>query len=744
MSRVAKIARRSFLFGSIAVVGGMAIGGYAVTRPAPNPLSAGTGEAALTPFVFIDQNGVTLIAPRAEMGQGIRTTLAALIAEELDVDIEAVSVIHGPAAQAYYNAALLTGLPHYDPDQVPGFIETEMMGTVSKLMGLQVTGGSTSTKDGFVKMREAGAAARETLKEAAAQRLGMPRDTLMTNRGMVIAADGTRLSYTELASDAAQIDLITDVDLRDPSKWRYIGKSVPRVDMVEKVTGKATFGIDVRLPGMKFATLKMNPAIGGGMTRFDASKALAQPGVDAVVDMDGGFAVVANNTWIAEQAAQLVVANWGSAPYPARTEDMFETIEAAFSSEPNSTFRDRGDLAVVPDGAQAVTATYKMPFLAHATMEPMNATAHYVGGKLTIWSGNQGPTVTRDNCADAVGLDPENVEMITTLMGGGFGRRAEIDFSVAAAKLAVAMEGVPVQLTWSREEDFTHDVYRPAAIGRFRGAVKDGEAVLLDGEIAAQSCDFQFMERIGGPSGGEDKTLVDGSADQPYGIPNYRIRGYIAEMAVPVGLWRSVGYSVNGFLHDTFIDEMAHAAGADPLSFRHQMIKDVHAPSAGALAAVREMSGWTGQTPDGIGMGVGFTYSFGTSVAIVFQVADRDGEIHVEKCWIACDIGQAVDPEIVEAQMISGMVYGLSAACYEEITFADGQVEQLNYPDYEPLRIHQMPETQVQILETNPHMGGAGEPSTPPAMPAIGNALFDLTGTRARELPLRKTFKLAV
>ena len=305
------------------------------------------------------------------------------------------------------------------------------------------------------------------------------------------------------------------------------------------------------------------------------------------------------------------------------------------------------------------------------------------------------------------------------------------------------MKGTPVQLTWSREEDMRHDFYRPGAIGRFRGAIKDGRAVLLDGQIAAQSVMGQSLKRYAGISPmGPDKVHVEGAFNQPYGIPNYRIRGYLTDLAVPVGSWRSVGNSHNAFFHETFIDELAHAAGRDPLDFRIELMQGVHAPSVGCLEAVREMSGWTGKTPDGVGRGVAFTYSFGTPVAEVIEVVDGDGTIRIRKAWIACDVGTALDPSIIEAQMESGLIYGLSAACFGEITFAGGEVEQFNFPDYDALRLHNTPEIETRILETNPYLGGVGEPGTPPSMPALGNALFDLTGKRARTLPLSKEFDL--
>lgn len=744
MASIGKIARRTFLVGSVAIAGGVAFGVYKVRQPAPNPLKPGPGEASLNPFILIDQKGVTLISPRAEMGQGVHTTWAALIAEELDVDMGEVRVLHGPAAKAYYNTAMMADvLPNKGYD-ISNFQHNvgEALGVLGKLVNLQMTGGSTSMKDGFVRMREAGSSAREALKEAAARRLGLDRAQLRTENGTVITPDGTKLTYSELAIEAAEIDP-PQVALRDPKNWQYLGKPVPRVDMISKTTGTAQFGIDVRLDGMKFAALRMNPRLGGVMNGFDAAAAKDMPGVEKIVDLGNGVAVVANNTWLAQQAVDAVDIDWGEAPYPATTDAIFAKIEQAFDDAPNSALRDDGDVETLPQGATVVSANYSVPFLAHSTMEPMNATALFSGDALEIWCGNQDPIFQQMTCAKIAGLETEDVTVNTTFLGGGFGRRAELDFAGYATRVAVAMRDTPVQLTWSREEDMTHDYYRPGALARFRGAVKDGRAVMVDGQVAAQSPVQQAIARLADlPAAGPDKVHVEGAFNQPYAIPNYRIRGYLSDLSIPVGFWRSVGNSFNGFFHDTFLDELAHAAGRDPLEFRLEMMRNEHAPSAGCLEAVAKMSGWTGKTPDGVGRGVAFTYSFGTPVAQVIEVVDEDGTIRIAKAWIACDMGTALDRSIIEAQMIGGMIYGLSAASFGEITFADGAVEQTNFPDYDALRMHNTPETEVAIFETNAHMGGAGEPGTPPSMPALGNALFDLTGRRARDLPFSKSFDL--
>ena len=742
MASIGKIARRSFLIGSAAIAGGVAFGAWKMNQPVNNPLTSDGDTTALNPFIVIDRDGVTVITPRAEMGQGVHTTLAALAAEELDLAWEDVRVLHGPASTAYYNSAILGASLPFKDYAMTGFQHrvADTVDKVNRLMGIQATGGSTSMKDGYDRLRHAGASARETLKRAASARLGVDVSELKTESGAVIAPDGTTIPYPELAEAAAQI-APPQVELRPKSDWRYLGRTMPRVDMVGKVTGTAEFGIDVRQPGLKFATLRINPRLGGAMVSYDASAAEKLPGVEKIVPLDTGIAVIASNTWLAFQAADAVEIEWGDAPYPSETDAIFDEIAASFDTSPNSTLRDDGDVSAPVDGGTEITAEYRVPFLAHATMEPMNATALYTGDALELWCGNQGPTVTRDKCAAVVGLDPDAVTVHSTLMGGGFGRRGEFDFAVSAAQVAKAIPGTPVQLTWSREEDMRHDFYRPAAIGRYRGIVSDGAAVTLDGRVAAPSAAAATTKRlIGLPWAGPDKVHVEGAFDQPYGIPNYRIEGYLTPLEVPVGFWRSVGNSINAFMHDSFIDEMAHAAGRDPLAFRLDLIRGQHAPSAAVLEEVRDMCGWTGQTPEGIGRGVAFAYSFGTPVAQVIEVAQTADGIRINRVWIAADLGTALDPGNLEAQLTGGMIYGLTAAVMGEITFAGGEVEQGNFPDYDALRMHTAPRTQVKILEANAHMGGAGEPGTPPAAPALGNALFDLTGIRARVLPFSKSF----
>lgn len=745
MASLKKIARRSFLVGSAAILGGVAFGTYKYHQPAPNPLEPGEGKAVLNPFVFVDQSGVTLIAPRAEMGQGVRSSWAALIAEELDVDPAQVNVIHGPAAKAYYNSAMMAeALPGrgYNASDFQHSLG-QIVGNFSKFLDLQVTGGSSSMKDGFTRMRLAGASARETLKEAAAKRLGVARALLETENGYVLAPGDVKLSYAELATEAAALEP-QEPELRPAAQWKYIGKPVPRIDMTAKVTGTAGFGVDTRIEGMKFAAIKQNPHFGAGMRGFDASAAKDLAGVEQILDLGDAVAVVGSNTWLAQQAVEAIEVDWEPATYPKTTDAIFAEIEAAFDGSANSTMRDDGDVDSLPDGAELIEAEYRLPYLAHATMEPMNATALYTGDALKIWAPNQGPTVVQKAAAALTGLDTEAVTVNTTFLGGGFGRRIEVDYTNRAVQIAQQLKGTPVQLTWSREEDMRHDYYRPGAIGRYRAAVKDGKAVMVHGKIAAQSTTQEGAGRmLGLPMSGPDKGHVDAAFNQPLAIPNFRVEGYIAKPMIPVGFWRSVAASFNGFFSDSIIDEMAHKAGRDPLEFRLELARAEWDPAAKVLETVRDMSGWTGKTPAGIGRGVALAYSFGTPVAQVIEVADRDGDIAITKAWIAADLGLVVDPQNTEAQLFSGLAYGLSAACFGEITFDNGAVEQENFPDYDAMRMPSMPSVEVAVLQQQKHMGGAGEPGTPPAAPALANALFDLTGERARELPLNKHFSFA-
>lgn len=741
MGRVKTIARRTFLIGSAAIAGGVAFGTWQYKKAIPNPLLADQAYA-LTPYVLIDANGVTLIAPRAEMGQGVQTTLAALLAEEMDLDWDQVQILHGPASRAYFNAAVLEEGAPFVPTDTSWLAETVRgaMHIPAKFLGLQITGGSSSTPDAFDKMRAAGAVARAALVAAAARRSGVDAGLLKTASGAVVLPDGTKISYIELAQDAANSDLPDTPPLKPQSDWNLLGRALPRKDMLGKVTGTAQFTADIRHPGMLFATARSNPGLGAGVASYEAKAALAYPGVETVIEVPNGIAVVANSTWAAFKAMELVEIAWEPAPYAATDADMRAQVEASLTTDyQDSQNRDDGDVgAALP--ADAWTADYTVPYLAHATMEPMTAGAWLDGGRLRVWAGNQLPTQVLKEAAAITGLDEAAIDVETPVMGGGFGRRAEMDFIKQAITVANALPGRPVLLTWTREEDMTHDAFRPMAMARISGAVEGSLITALDLHLAAPSVMSSQMGRIGLNLPGPDATIVQGAWEQPYTFPNYRVTGYRVPAGVPVGSWRSVGASQNAFFHESALDELAHLAGVDPLEFRLNQID--HLPSRKVLEAVAAASNW-GNTPAGRARGVAFCLSFGVPTAEVIEVAMTAQGLRMTGAWAAVDVGIALDPSIIEAQVQGGMIYGLSAAINGEITFEGGHVQQTNFPDYDGLRLPQCPPIAVTVLENGSKIRGIGEPGTPPAAPALANAIFALTGQRLRNLPLGKAIGFA-
>ncbi|MFZ1468229.1 MAG: molybdopterin cofactor-binding domain-containing protein [Paracoccaceae bacterium] len=737
MGRLRTIARRSFLIGSAAIAGGVAFGWYQYRKELPNPI-AGQGLGVLTPYVLIDAQGVTLITPRAEMGQGTHTTLAALVAEELALDWDQVRVMHGPPGQAYYNGALLReGVPFSPFDQ--GWLAEaarDAMDIPARFLGLQLTGGSTAIPDAYEKMRIAGAVARQALILAASRRLGLPVQDLTAKAGAVHAPNGVQLSYIDLAVDAAGVDPPDPPPLKPRADWVLLGQSLPRTDVPAKSTGTARYAIDTRLPGMVFASIRRNPAQGAGMASFDATAALTLQGVQQVIALDGGVAAIATTTWGAFQALEQTQIIWQAPETPVTDALLSADLVAALQDAPDSTPRDTGNATDA-----GFSADYTVPHLAHATMEPMGAAAWLQDGRLQVWAGTQFPTMARSIAATAAGLPEDAVDLHTEFMGGGFGRRSEGDFIRQAAALAKELSPTPVLLTWSREEDSTHDMYRPAAMARVRASLKDGLVDHFHLATASASIIQSMSGRLGLPAMGADSSIVQGAGDQPYGFANYRVTGHRATGRVPIGFWRSVGNSQNSFFHDCAMDELAHLAGDDPLTFRMRHMD--HQPSIQVLAAVSDLSGWTTPPAPGHARGVGFALSFGVPVATVIQVAQTAQGIRLTDAWIAADVGIALDPGIIQAQLSGGLVFGLSAAITGEVTFADGRAQQTNYWDFDPMRMHQCPPITVKILESGGPIRGVGEPGTPPAAPALANAIFALTGQRICSLPLNRAVTFA-
>ncbi len=753
MSRLGTITRRSFMGLGAATTGGLAVGYYFYTKPFPNPLAAmaAEGDAVFNPYVkIVPDNTITIITPRAEMGQGVHTTLAALVAEELDVSLDQINVEHGLPGKAYYNEAMIVDggpFPFFDE----GFIAKNARGSmkvVSRFLALQMTGGSSATIDAFVKMREAGCAARLVLLEAAAYHWAVDAKTLQTAGGIITnPANGATMTYGTIATAAAYLKPPSDLPLRPSSEWKILGKSQPRIEGLEKVTGGRIFGIDVQLPDMLYGTVKISPRFGVGAVSVNKTSALQVDGVLDVIEIEtttgSGFGIIAENTWAAFQGAEALEVEWATPDYPADTGGMKSTLDIAMATKADFTLGKAGN--VEKEFGKTASdnffeAVYDVPYLAHTTMEPMNATAHFKDGKLQMWVGSQAPGLAQSTCASLLDIDPSDVTVNTMRMGGGFGRRAEVDVALYAAAMAAKTDGRPIKITWSREEDTRHDTYRPMAKGRFRASLTDDGAITgLDVGIASPSILTSVLGRTfpSLPVGGPEKIMLEGAFDQPLTIPNRRYNAHIADLPIPVGFWRSVGNSFNGFFQESFIDEVAHNSGKDPLEFRLSMMNEAeHFPAREALKKVAEMANWGVALPAGKGQGIAHTLSFGTWVAQVVQVDVTDDTVKIEKVWCVADLGLVLDPANVKAQMMSGIVYGLSQALGQEITFSDHEVEQSNFHDYDAMRMHQCPEIIVELLENSRRMGGAGEPGTPPSTPALANAIFAASGKRIRNMPL--------
>ncbi len=746
MSRLSTIARRGFLIGSVAIAGGVAFGTYLVRRTPANPLLDGRqdGEAVFNPWVKIDAKGITLMAPHTDLGQGVRSVQAALIAEELDLAWGQFAVEPGPPSAAYYNTALAA-------EQVP-FMSTDTstaaeamrstMGALFKVMGLQLTGGSSTVPDSFVKLRLAGAVARETLKAAAAKRSGLPVEQLKTDRGAVVLPDGRRLAYTDLAHDASAIEPVRDVPLRDPSQWRLIGKSMQRLDIVPKSTGTLKFGLDLRLEGMLHATVKVNPRQGGRMLGFDAKAAERMRGVKKILTVSNGVAVVADNTWRAFQAANAISFDWGPAPYPAEQADHWRAVADSFVADRlDKVWRDDGDVEAALDGT-AITAEYRAPYLAHAPLEPLSAIVKVAPDRVDVWVGTQVPRFAQEKVAKITGVAVERVHLHNQYCGGSFGHRLECENITLAAEVARQMPGVPIQLTFSREEDFAHDFPRQITMSRARGGVKDGRVAALSLDIASVSSSASQMKRLGQPMPGPDGQIPAGAWNLPYALPHFRMRAYRVPELAPTSSWRSVGASSAGFFADGFLDELIHAAGADPLLERLRLAQGAVARQV--LEAVAEMSNWKGaRLGEGRGRGVAFVESFGVPCAQVVEVTQKPDGIHIDKVWVALDVGRIVDPVNFDNQVKGGVVWALGHAMNCEITYADGKAQQTNFNAYPGMRLYQCPEIQVRGLEHGAKLRGAGEPPVPPAAPALANAIFAATGQRLREMPFNKLIRFA-
>ena len=743
-----KKSRRRFLLGGLGVAGALIVG-WGVMPPRQrlhpeNPLPTTDGEVRLNGWIKMAADGtVTVAMPQCEMGQGVYTALPMLVAEELDVPLSAVKIERAPIDKIFGNVAVLQdGLP-FHPDGAGTFKEAAVWftGKAARELGLMITGGSSSVKDAWHPMREAGAAARAMLIAAAAKAWGVAPGECRTEDGAVIHASGKKASYGELAAKAVG-STPGEIRLKDPKDFKLIGKPQPRRDTPPKVNGTAAFGLDPRPEGLVYAAVKMSPTIGGAVQKFDADAVKGMPGVIRVVDFSGvapgmsGVAVIAKTYWQAKQAVAALPVTWNEGPNAKLSSAaVFQELATRLDSESGFTYHSVGDADPGKSAVKHLKAEYRAPFLAHATMEPINCTVQVKDGKVVLWASTQVPSIAVDTAARVAKVSAEDVTLNVTYIGGGFGRRLEVDMIAQGVAIAAQAGGAPVQVIWSREEDTTHDFYRPAALARFSASLDaDGNVVAYENRLASGAITHQVMERTFGLMGaGPDKTTAEGAFDMPYEFTHQKIAHVTVTTPVPIGYWRSVGHSHNAFFKESFIDELAHEAGKDPVEFRRGLLKKHPRHLAVLDAAVAK----AGKPAAGRAHGVALHRSFGSIVAEVAEVSVEGNEIRVHKVVCAIDCGIAVNPNIIAQQMESAVIFGLSAALFGEVTIKDGKVEQQNFHDYPVLRMNQAPVVETIVIRNAEPPEGVGEPGTPPIAPAVANAVFALTGKRLRSLPLR-------
>jgi isoquinoline 1-oxidoreductase beta subunit len=668
------------------------------------------GQFAPNGFIRIARDGkTTLVMPQVEMGQGVYTSIAMILAEELDADFSKVVLEHAPPSDTLY------GNPTF---------------------GIQATGNSNSIRAWWIPIRKAGATARAMLVTAAAQRWKVPPENCSAAGGKVIhAASGRSLPYADLVETAARVPPPKDPPLKDPKTFTLIGKPLKRLDTPTKVDGRTVYGIDALMPGMLFASITASPVFGGKVGHVDDTAARAVPGVRKVIVLDDMVAVVGDHTWAAIKGLAALDVTWAEGPHAGVTsEAIWQDLRAA-SARPGAVAKSVGDVERGLAQGDRLEAAYELPFLAHATMEPMNCTVQLKDGGCEVWLGTQVMTRIQGAVARQLGIPPERVTVHNHFLGGGFGRRLESDMAVKAVRVAQQMNGEPVKVIWTREEDIRQDIYRPVYRDTISASLSGGKIQAMKYKVSGSSIMARWF-----PAGfqkGIDIDAVDSAVDTPYDIPNFQVEYMRAEPpGVPTGFWRGVGPNNNVFAIESFMDEAARKAGRDPIAFRRGMLGKSPRLRA-ALDLVAQKSGWGQPLPPRTGRGVCAQPSFGSFIATVVEAeVGEDGEVRLRRVTCAVDTGIAVNPDTIVAQLQGGLIFGLTAALHGEITIDGGRVNQSNFHDYRMLRIDEVPPIEVHLIKSGEAPGGIGETGCTAGPPALRNALYAATGIPLRRLPI--------
>ena len=696
--------RRDFLKLGVLAGGGLVLG--IGLSGCSKPAAIGAGGQPVAWLRIAGDNTITVLVDKSEMGQGVYTALTQLLAEELGVALEAIRVEAAPVGAVYTN----------------------------NLLGAQITGGSTSVRDAWEKLRKAGAQARSMLVQAAAAQWGVGADTLKVDSGAVVNGR-KRLTFGELAEAAAKLPVPTEVTLKPAKEVTLVGKPAKRLDTASKLDGTAIYGIDVKLPGMLHGAFAQCPTLGGTLAGFDAAQAKTMPGVKDVVGTDNGVVVIADHYWQAYKALGAVKIKWDAGANASLDNDAIRArLRKAATRNGRSVRNDGNAAAALKGAAKVVRATYELPMLAHATLEPQCCTADVRADSADVYAPTQTQTIAQATAAAVVGLKPEQVKIQTTLLGGGFGRRLEVDF-IGAAMVASKAVGKPVKVIWSREQDMTHDTYRPPAFDTVAGGLDaSGKLVAWKLDLTGPSITARMFPPV--VETAIDPFAIEAASNYPYDVPHIAVNYNREEIGIDVGYWRSVSHALNCFVAESFMDELASAAGKDPYAFRAAML-DKQPRFKRVLDEAASRAGW-GKAPAGHYQGIALMEGYGTYMAQVAEVSMKDGTLTIHRITCAVDCGQMVNPNIVDQQIEGSILFGLTAALWGDITLVRGEVQQRNFDSYRMLRLPEVPRIDVHLLESGEAPGGVGEPGTAVVGPALANAIFAATGKRLRSLPIAK------